>query len=131
NFYPQKIMSGYGAGSIAGFLLAILSMLSGAKVATVLMVLALPTADAIFTIIRRIRAGKSPFYGDRGHLHHKLLDEYGWGRRRIAFFYWLITAIMGLLALILPTWGKIAAIAIVTTFTFIFLITTKIRSDKS
>jgi UDP-GlcNAc:undecaprenyl-phosphate GlcNAc-1-phosphate transferase len=124
-------MSGYGAGSIAGFLLAILSMLSGAKVATVLMVLALPTADAIFTIIRRIRAGKSPFYGDRGHLHHKLLDEYGWGRRRIAFFYWLITAIMGLLALILPTWGKIAAIAIVTTFTFIFLITTKIRSDKS
>jgi UDP-GlcNAc:undecaprenyl-phosphate GlcNAc-1-phosphate transferase len=127
NFYPQKIMPGYGGGSLAGFLLAALAILSGAKVATLLMVLALPAADAAFTMLRRIRAGKSPYYGDRGHLHHKLLDEYGWGRRRIAVFYWLITAVLGALALFLPTWGKIVVIGGATAVTFGFLIGTKLR----
>lgn len=126
NFYPQKIMPGYGGGSLAGFLLGVLSILSGAKLATLFMVLALPIADAIFTILRRLIAGKSPFWGDRGHLHHKLLDKYGWGRRRIAVFYWSVTLVMGILALILPTWGKIVAFLIVLSLTFIFLIRVKL-----
>jgi UDP-GlcNAc:undecaprenyl-phosphate GlcNAc-1-phosphate transferase len=83
NFYPQKIMPGYGAGSLAGYFLSVLAILSGAKVATTLMVLAIPSADGVFTILRRILAGKSPFWGDRGHLHHKLIDNFGWGKRRI------------------------------------------------
>ncbi len=128
NFYPQKIMPGYGGGSMAGFLLAVLSILSGTKLATLFMVLALPIADAVFTILRRVLAGKSPFWGDRGHLHHKLLDQFGWGRRRIAIFYWLVTLVMGFLALILPTWGKIIAFVIVVGLTFVFLIGAKILS---
>jgi UDP-GlcNAc:undecaprenyl-phosphate GlcNAc-1-phosphate transferase len=87
--------------------LAVLSILSGAKIATSLMVLAIPTADAVFTIARRLRAGKSPFWGDRGHLHHKLLDVLGWDKRRVALFYWLSTAVMGLLAAYLNTFGKL------------------------
>ena len=54
NWYPQKLLAGYGAGSIAGFLLSVLAILSGAKEATVLMVLAIPTADAVFSILRRL-----------------------------------------------------------------------------
>src|SRR5258708_8907399 len=73
NFYPQKIMAGYGAGSLAGYFLAVLSILSGAKIATTVMVLAIPTADAIFTIARGFLAGKSPLWGDPGHLHHKVV----------------------------------------------------------
>ena len=130
NFYPQAIMPGYGGGALGGFLLGVLSILSGAKLATLFMVMALPIADAIFTIMRRILAGKSPFWGDRGHLHHKLLDQFGWGRRRIAIFYWLVTLIMGILALILPTWGKIIAFIIVFILTFAFLIRAKIMSLK-
>ena len=120
NWYPQKIMPGYGAGSLAGFFLSVLAILSGAKVATTLMVLALPTADGIFTISRRILAGKSPFWGDRGHLHHKLMDVFGWGRRRIAVFYWLWSLSMGLLSLILNTWGKISIILLNLIFVFVF-----------
>jgi UDP-GlcNAc:undecaprenyl-phosphate GlcNAc-1-phosphate transferase len=128
NFYPQKIMPGYGAGSLAGYFLSVLAILSGAKVATTLMVLAIPTADGIFTIVRRILAGKSPFWGDRGHLHHKLMDDYGWGKRKIAVFYTLASAALGLLSLYLSTTGKIIAIASTTIIVFVFLIYTKLNS---
>ena len=127
NWYPQRIMPGYGAGSLAGYFLSILAILSGAKVATTLMVLAIPTADAIFTIGRRILAGKSPFWGDRGHLHHKLLDVLGWGRRRIAIFYWLSSLSLGLLSLHLKTWGKIVTLVLVMSLVFGFLIWAKLH----
>ncbi|HCC84616.1 MAG TPA: hypothetical protein DEP87_02955 [Candidatus Pacebacteria bacterium] len=130
NWYPQKIMPGYGAGSLAGFFLSILAILSGAKVATTLMVLAIPTADGIFTIARRILAGKSPFWGDRGHLHHKLMDVFGWGRRRIAVFYWLSSLIMGGLSLWLDTTGKILALTLATGFVFGVLVLAKFRQNS-
>ena len=37
NFYPQKIMPCYGGGALAGFLLAVLSIMAGAKIATLFM----------------------------------------------------------------------------------------------
>lgn len=122
NWYPQKIMPGYGAGSLAGFFISVLAILSGAKVATLLMVLAIPTADAVFTILRRIKAGKSPFWGDRGHLHHKLHDVLHWGKRRIALFYWTSSMLLGLLSLYLNTMGKLLTITLVVAGVFSFLI---------
>ncbi len=109
HFYPQKIMPGYSATTLAGLLLAVLSILSTTKVGTAIMVLGLPLIDAIYTIFRRLVAGRSPFFGDRGHLHHKLLDL-GWGKRRVAIFYWLITALLGMLALNLTARMKLFAI---------------------
>jgi len=129
NFYPQKIMPGYGAGSLAGYFLAVLSILSGAKVATSLMVLGIPTADAIFTIGRRLAAGKSPIWGDRGHLHHKLMDVFGWGRRRIAVFYWLTAAMLGFLSLYLNTTGKIVTMGVVMLAVAGVLVWAKIKQS--
>ncbi|MDP3998614.1 MAG: MraY family glycosyltransferase [bacterium] len=105
NFYPQKIMPGYGGGSLAGFMLAVLAILSGGKVATAILVLGVPMMDAVYTIFRRILRGRSPVWGDRGHLHHKLI-EFGWGKRRIALFYWLVSAILGTIALRLNSQQK-------------------------
>lgn len=130
NWYPQKMMPGYGAGSLAGFFLSVLAILSGAKVATTLMVLAIPTADGIFTIARRILAGKSPLWGDRGHLHHKLMDLLGWGRQRIAVFYWSASLLLGVASLFLDTIGKLAVFALTTTFVFGFLIWAKWRAGR-
>ncbi len=130
NWYPQRIMPGYGAGSLAGYFLAVLAIISGAKVATVLMVLGIPTADAVFTILRRLRAGKSPLWGDRGHLHHKLLDVLGWGRRRIAVFYWGTSFLLGLSSLYLNTTGKLITMGIVFGLVFSFLIWAKIHTTK-
>lgn len=109
HFYPQKIMPGYSATTLAGLLLAVLSILSTTKVGTAIMVLGLPLLDATYTIVRRILSGKSPFFGDRGHFHHQLLSL-GWGKRRIAVFYWLVTAVFGILALSLNAKMKLFAI---------------------
>lgn len=98
NFFPQKIMPGYSGKTIAGFLLGVLSILSYGKLGTALLVLGIPMIDAVYTIIRRLWSGHSPVWADRGHLHHLLLDL-GWGKRRIALFYWGVSAILGAIAL--------------------------------
>jgi len=112
NFYPQKIMPGYSGKSLAGFYLAVLAILSGAKVATMILVLGVPTVDAILTIGRRLKNGQSPVWGDRGHLHHKLLDL-GWNKRTISFFYLSSSILLGLTALLLNSRQKLYAIIMV------------------
>ena len=111
NFHPAKIFPGYGATSIY-LLLAVVSILSSAKLATAILVMGVPLADGVFTIIRRVATGHSPFRHDKKHFHHLLL-EMGFGQRRIALFYWVISAILGSLALILTSRGKLFAIIMV------------------
>lgn len=105
NFYPQKIMPGYGGGALAGYLLGALAILSGAKVATAILVLGIPTMDAVYSILRRLARGRSPVWGDRGHLHHLLFDS-GWSKPRVAVAYWIMSALLGALALQLNSQQK-------------------------
>lgn len=105
HIYPQKIMPGFGGATLAGFMLAVLSILTTTKVGTLLVVLAIPVIDATYSITRRVLAGKSPVWPDRGHLHHRLLDA-GWSKRRVAAAYWIATAVLGILALNLNTQAK-------------------------
>jgi len=105
NYYPQKIMPGYGGATLAGFLLAVLSILSTTKVGILVVVLGVPLVDTGYTIVRRMLAGKSPVWGDRGHLHHRLLDA-GWSKSKVAMFYWAITGALGVIALNLNTPSK-------------------------
>ena len=107
NFYPQKIMPGYGGGALAGFLIAILTILSTSKILTAMVILGVPIIDAFYSIIRRLAAGRSPVWGDRGHLHHKILDEWHWSKRKAAVFYWLATAFLSVLALNLSSLHKL------------------------
>ena len=86
-------------------MVAVVSILSSSKLATAILVLGIPSVDAMFTIIRRILSRKSPFSGDRKHLHHILLDL-GLSQRKIALFYWLISAIVGVITLQLQSQGK-------------------------
>lgn len=111
NFHPAKIFPGYSA-TVLGFTIGVLSILSGVKLATAVLVMGIPTADALFTIIRRILAKKSPFWHDRGHLHHLLLER-GYSQRNIAFFYWLMSFLLGIVALTLSSRGKVFAIILV------------------
>jgi len=112
NAYPQKIMPGWGGGALAGYYLAILSMLSGAKVATALIVLGIPLMDVVYAIARRLYEGKSPVWGDDKHLHHKLL-RLGWSKRKVAFLYWAVTGLLGLLALNLNSTYKVYTIVLI------------------
>ena len=106
NFFPQSIMPGYSGKSLAGFLLAVLAILSGAKLATLIFLLFIPMLDAVYTIIRRIINKKPIYLGDGKHFHHQLLKA-GWSRRSIAIFYWLISLILGIVSLYLNSQQKL------------------------
>lgn len=112
NWHPSKIMPGFSGSTILAFMLAVLAILSGSKLATAALVLAIPTVDFIYTIIRRIAQGKSPVWGDRGHLHHLLLDR-GWSHQKISLFYILGSAILGIVALFVSTTSKLFIVLLV------------------
>ncbi|MBI4225841.1 undecaprenyl/decaprenyl-phosphate alpha-N-acetylglucosaminyl 1-phosphate transferase [Candidatus Roizmanbacteria bacterium] len=121
NFFPQKIMPGYGGGALAGFLLGILSILSFGKIGTAVLILAIPTIDAVYAIIRRVKNKQSPFRADWGHFHHKLL-ELGWGKRRIAIFYWLVSIILGTASLFLKGLEKFIAFITLAIVLLVFIL---------
>jgi len=109
-WHPCKILWGFGATAV-GLVLASLSVISGSKVATATLVVLIPFLDAIATIIRRLSLKKSPFWGDRGHLHHRLLDA-GLKQPQIAIVYWIATFILGVAAVF--TSGRIQTLAVMT-----------------
>ena len=130
HFYPQKIMPGYGGSTLAGYFLAVLSILSYGKLGVLVMVLAIPLVDALYAIIRRISKGKSPLRGDDGHFHHRLL-AIGWGRRRITVFYGVISLLYGISALYMQGWEKVYAIIVATVLMALFiLITNQIKENR-
>lgn len=112
NWYPAKIFPGFSGSTILAFMLALLAILSGAKVATAFLVLAIPAVDFFYTILRRILSGKSPVWGDRGHLHHRLLDL-GFSQRQIALFYIFVSAILGGVALFVNSQSKFFGVLVV------------------
>jgi UDP-GlcNAc:undecaprenyl-phosphate GlcNAc-1-phosphate transferase len=130
NFYPQKIMPGYSGSTLAGYLLAILSILATTKVGTLLVVLGIPIVDTTYTVVRRILSGKSPVWGDVGHLHHRLLKA-GFSKRQVAIFYWLITAILGLSALYLNASYKLYTILGIGVFTGSLLLVLYKKSESN
>lgn len=130
NFYPAKIFPGYGATGLY-LLLATASILSGAKLATAILVMGVPFVDALFTIGRRIYKKNSPFRGDDKHLHHILL-RLGMSQRQIALFYWIISAILGVISLALQSSSKIMAIIMLISVTMgaLFFLHSLVKNDK-
>ena len=99
NFYPARIYMG-GSAWFLGYVLGTLSIIGGAKMATILLVMGLPLMDLGWQIVNRLRHGYNPFHGDRGHLHFRLLDAGLLSPRQIALGYYVICALFGLLTLV-------------------------------
>ncbi len=115
HIYPQKIMPSFGGSNLGAYLLSVLSIISTTKVGVLAVVLAIPLIDTGYVIIRRVLNGKSPFWGDRGHLHHRLLDA-GLSKRQVAYFYWFATSMLGVIALNLNSRNKFYTIVGVAIF---------------
>jgi UDP-GlcNAc:undecaprenyl-phosphate GlcNAc-1-phosphate transferase len=98
NFHPARVFLGGGAVFL-GFTLGVLSIIGGAKMATILLVMGLPLTDLWWQIIRRVSQGKNPMYGDRGHIHFRLVDM-GFSQRQIVIGYYIFSAAFGAIALI-------------------------------
>lgn len=106
NFPPAKVFLGSSGVWIVGFLIAVISIYSGGKVATTALVLGIPILDFLFVSLERIWIGKLPvFGGDRLHLHEKLLDQ-GWGPTKITLVFSGFSLILGISALLSQTEGK-------------------------
>lgn len=99
NFYPAKIYMG-GSAWFLGYVLGTLSIIGGAKMATILLVMGLPLMDLGWQVVNRLRLGQNPFRGDRGHLHFRLLDTGRYSPRQVALAYYVVCSIFGLLTLV-------------------------------
>ncbi len=122
NLWPAKIFMGSTGAPVLGFALGVLSIIGAARVAFALLVLGIPILDVAWRILSRVRAGRSPFCADRGHLHHRLLDM-GLPPRVIVLLYYAFTAVTGILALVLPLpLYKLIALIIIGAGALLFLI---------
>lgn len=73
NWHPSKIIMGTVGSQLIGFMLAVLAIISGGKVATAVLVLGMPILDSIVVVALRLSRKQSPFKADQQHLHHRLL----------------------------------------------------------
>jgi UDP-GlcNAc:undecaprenyl-phosphate GlcNAc-1-phosphate transferase len=101
NLPPARIFLGGGAYYL-GYMMGILSIIGGAKVASILLVLGLPLLDATWQILNRIARGQNPAIGDRGHFHFRLQDM-GVSKGQIVAGYYLFCAVFGGLSLAIPS----------------------------
>ena len=106
NFSPAKTFMGDGGALYLGYMIAILSVISPLKRATMvgavipMLVLAVPIFDTVFAMVRRMFRHESIMKADRGHLHHHLMAA-GFGQRRSVLIIYGIVGIMGIVAVLI------------------------------
>ncbi|MEP6853030.1 MAG: MraY family glycosyltransferase [bacterium] len=106
NFAPARIFMGDSGSMFAGLVLAAVGVTASGRIdpqsfgtlvslpaalalLIPLSVLALPLADLVLAVVRRVRHGRSPFSPDKQHLHHRLM-EMGHSHRRavLLLYFW-------------------------------------------
>jgi UDP-GlcNAc:undecaprenyl-phosphate/decaprenyl-phosphate GlcNAc-1-phosphate transferase len=110
-FNPAKIFLGESGSTFIGFILGVLSVIAGAKIATALLVMGIPILDVAWAIVRRLATGRSPFSPDRQHLHFRLLDL-GFSQRQTVLILYGLSAVFGFTAVFLQSKGKLIALGI-------------------
>lgn len=111
NFHPAKIFAGTSGAMSMGYILAMLSIFAGGKIATTLLVMAIPVVDALWVIMRRLKKGRSIFEPDREHLHHSMLAA-GFSQWQVCLAYYAFTALVAVLALRVGPLGKIVIFSV-------------------
>lgn len=96
-FPRPKFLIGDSGTMFFGFMLGVLSMINGGKLATAGLVLLIPLFDGAWVVLRRVWSKKSPFAGDTDHLHHRL-ERIGFSKESILFLYIGLSFIFGLIA---------------------------------
>jgi UDP-GlcNAc:undecaprenyl-phosphate GlcNAc-1-phosphate transferase len=111
NFNPASIFLGEAGSTLCGFMLGVLSVLLGGKIATAVLVMGIPIMDVAWVVVRRMWFGSSPFKADRKHLHFRLLDI-GFTQRQTVLILYGIAAGFGLVAIFLQSLGKLVALVV-------------------
>jgi UDP-GlcNAc:undecaprenyl-phosphate GlcNAc-1-phosphate transferase len=131
NFNPARIFMGDSGSYFLGFVLATTS-LGGAlqqKASTAvsllvpILALGLPIFDTLFSMFRRVIERRPIFAGDRGHIHHRLLDL-GLTHRRAVIFLYGVSLILagGAIAVSLGRRWQIGVALLAVTMVFVGLV---------
>ncbi|MGH3423314.1 MAG: MraY family glycosyltransferase, partial [Nocardioidaceae bacterium] len=117
NFFPARMFIGDSGSMLIGFVLACSAIsltgqypvadvsqgFAGARASLLLpavlplvlpfAMLLVPFVDLLMAVVRRTRAGRSPFSPDKMHLHHRLL-EIGHSHRRAVLIMYALAALV-------------------------------------
>lgn len=123
NFHPAQIFMGDSGAMFLGLLISASAITltgqvdasaiteeNGGNVLLPLLlpfaILAIPLLDFVMAIVRRVKAGRSPFDADREHLHHRIM-RLGLTQQRTTIVLYLWTAMFALptvIAAFTPIW---------------------------
>lgn len=107
NFPPARLYLGTVGSWFVGMYLALAAMAGGGKIATALLILALPVLDAVIVIMKRFLAGRPIWRGDTvSHVHHRLQQK-GVSNVQIVLAAMVVTAILALVSIFLTTTAKL------------------------
>lgn len=111
----EKILMWDSWTMFLGFMLASLAIISGGKIATVLVVFWIYSIDAIYVILNRIKNKKSPLAWDFTHLHHRLMDL-GMTKKQVLIFIWFFSLLFWVSSLFFDKTWKIVIFFIIILF---------------
>ena len=123
NLNPAKIFMGDTGSTFLGFILATVSIEGLFKSYAIIsfavpfLMLGLPIFDTCFAILRRVSHGQSPMAPDRGHIHHRLIDM-GFNQKQAVAVLYVVSAILGLSAVVLTTSGPVKAMLLLLALCF-------------
>ena len=106
NFSPARIFMGDTGSMLLGFIVGTLTIIGILKTTAAIalfipiIMFGVPIMDAGFTIVRRLFNRQPIMKADKGHFHHILLKR-GWSQRKIVITIYIITALLGAVAIIL------------------------------
>ena len=128
NFNPASIFIGDCGSLLLGFSLGTISLLNVTRMAgltTIIIPLVIsfvPIVDTLSAIIRRKRAHVSVGHADKGHIHHRLIQE-GYNQRQAVLLMYLWTGILCAGAVFMtqiPTTFRIAVFCVLIGVSFGF-----------
>lgn len=128
NFHPASIFMGDSGSLTLGFALGCSSLLSVTRFAGLttiivpLVIAAVPILDTLSAIVRRIRAHVSIGQADRGHIHHRLMDE-GFDQRQavLVMYAWTLMLCLGSVVMTqVGTWPRVGIFCALAAASFLF-----------
>ena len=135
NMNPAKMFMGDTGATFLGYILATMSIQGLFKYYAVIsfvvpfLILGLPIFDTAFAFIRRIAHGQSPMHADRSHIHHRLIDM-GLNQKQAVATLYVISAILGLSAVVLTTGGEQKAMLLFAALCIVAVVAARVVFPK-
>jgi UDP-GlcNAc:undecaprenyl-phosphate GlcNAc-1-phosphate transferase len=135
NFNPARIFMGDAGSMFLGYMLAVYSILGAGRAQSVLaviiplMAMALPLADTLLAVVRRLVARRPLFEADHDHIHHRVSRTLQLSHRNTVLFLYAISAGFGVAATLLAVSRRVfadymfsVAVLVVTGFGIFLLV---------